>query len=130
MFRKKLGLKLNIIIIAAVLLIAGILAYQGMNMDYKVEDGHIKISWFTGVEIPVKDITGIKVLDKAPAITKITGVDLFNVREGVYTMDGVGKVRLYVSDIGRKIVLVKTSSMIYGLSPSNPEQFVKMINIR
>lgn len=126
----KLGRKLNIIILASVFLVVAIIFYQSINIDYKIEDGSIKINWFSGVEIPIGDITEIRVLDKVPQMTKITGIDILGIRQGVYTVEGIGRVKMYISDIGRKLVLVKTISMTYGLTPENTPQFVNAISIK
>lgn len=127
MLRLVFNRKLNMIILGAVLLILLIVICQGININYKVEGDNIRINWFSGVDIHIKDIYEIKVLDKVPGMTKITGLDIFNIRQGVYSLEGIGKVMLYANDINRKMILIRTSTMTYGLTPEDTQQFVKSI---
>lgn len=126
----KLGEKLNIIILVSVFLVVAIIFYQSIKIDYQVEDGSIKINWFSGENISLKDIAEIRVLDKIPEMTKITGIDIFGIKQGVYELEGIGRVKMYISDTGRKLVLVKTASMAYGLTPEDTQQFVNKISIK
>lgn len=115
-----------VVILIAALIIA--LVYQGTNIDYKIEKGNISINWFTGVIIPIKDIAEIKVLDKAPKMKKIIGVELFGIKQGTFDMEGFGRVKVYSGDISRKMVIVRTKQFTYGLTPDNTTRFVKLIS--
>lgn len=120
-------IRLEYIMIGALIPLMFLFFYQGINIDYKLEDGNININWFTGVSIPIKDIENVKVLETTPKMHRITGMSFMNIRQGIYSLEGVGRVNMYVRDIRRKLVLVTTSKMTYGLTPENPAEFIKLL---
>lgn len=122
--------KMDFIIIALIAFLALLLLYQGINMDYKVEGGVINIEWFTGVDIPLADVEEVKVLDSLPDMQKIIGIEMGNIRQGTYSLEGIGRVKLYARNIKRKLVLIKTNSMVYGITPENPQAFMEQITGR
>lgn len=122
--------KMDFIIIALIASLALLLLYQGINMDYKVEGGVINIEWFTGVDIPLADVEEVKVLDSLPDMQKIIGIEMGNIRQGTYSLEGIGRVKLYARNIKRKLVLIKTNSMVYGITPENPQAFMEQITGR
>lgn len=117
----------NFAVLAAVIIILSVLAYQGMNLNYTVEKGYIKINWFTGVSVPIKDINEAIILDNTPKMTKMVGVELFNIRQGTFSLEGIGRVKMYAGDVRRKLVLLKTDKITYAITPENPSQFLKWI---
>lgn len=118
---------MDFIIIALIASLALLLLYQGINMDYKVEGGVINIEWFTGVDIPLADVEEVKVLDSLPDMQKIIGIEMGNIRQGTYSLEGIGRVKLYARNIKRKLVLIKTNSMVYGITPENSQAFMEQI---
>lgn len=130
MEKKRSGIGLNGFILVIVAFMVIILAYRGLNIDYKIEKGNIIITWFKGVTIPIKDITEVRILDSTPKMTKIKGVDLMYIRQGTYSLEGVGRVKVYSPDIRRKMILISTDKITYGITPGNPRQFANIINGR
>ena len=63
---------INIIVFAALCIMILLLTYKGGNIYYKVQNGNIYINWFSGVVIPIKDITEVKLLDDTPVLTRIS----------------------------------------------------------
>jgi Protein of unknown function (DUF2679). len=122
--------KFNLIVLAIVLVFLIVMFYQGTNMKYKIEGENVRITWFAGVNIPRRDIMDVKVLQDKPKMTRIVGVSLFTVKEGTYTLEGVGRVRMYANNINKKLVLVTTDKMTYCITPDNPEQFVKELGFK
>lgn len=125
-FKRRLNILVLIILVPFIIIIL----FQGFNINYKVVSKNIEISWFSGVKIPIKDITEVKVLDKAPGMIRIMGMSIFNIRQGTYSVEGIGRVKLYVNDITRKLILIKTDKMTYGITPENTKEFVSLINLR
>jgi hypothetical protein len=125
--KSKVFRKSDCIMIAALILLMFLFLYHGIDIDYKIEDENIKINWFTGVNIPFKDIESVKMLDSTPNMIKIMGMDFMNIRQGIYSLEGIGRVKMYARDIRRKMVLVKTSKMTYALTPKDPIQFTKLL---
>lgn len=125
--KSKVFKKSDCIMIAALILLMVLFLYRGIDIDYKIEDENIKINWFTGVSIPFKDIESVKMLDSTPNMIKIMGMDFMNIRQGIYSLEGIGRVKMYARDIRRKMVLVKTSKMTYALTPKDPIQFTKLL---
>ncbi|HBM75130.1 MAG TPA: hypothetical protein DD429_06190 [Clostridiaceae bacterium] len=125
--KSKVFKKSDCIMIAALILLMFLFLYHGIDIDYKIEDENIKINWFTGVSIPFKDIESVKMLDSTPNMIKIMGMDFMNIRQGIYSLEGIGRVKMYARDIRRKMVLVKTSKMTYALTPKDPIQFTKLL---
>lgn len=128
MNKKKAGVNLNHFIAVAVIIMVLIMAYKGASIDYTVEDENIVISWFTGVAIPIKDVVEVRILDETPKMEKVIGVELFDIRQGTYSLEGIGRVKVYSPDIKRKMVLVKTDKMYYGLTPGDAQEFAKLVS--
>lgn len=119
--------KLNLIVIGIVAIVFAVILYQGVRMDYSVSGDSVHISWFKGVNISRRDIKDVVILEDRPNMSKVVGVDLFNIRAGTYQLEGIGNVRMYAGDIKRKLVLVKTDGTTYCITPKDPEKFKSML---
>jgi len=128
--KKHFKRSINFAVLTAIIIIFSVLAYRGMNIEYYIEKGNIRINWFGDVTIPIKDINQAIILDNTPEMTKMVGVEFFNIRQGTFSLEGIGRVKIYADDIRRKIVLLKTDKITYGITPDNPEQFVRWIGKR
>jgi hypothetical protein len=119
--------KLNNIVLLIVVPLLIILFIAGSNMKYKVEGGGVKIKWITSINIPADKIKEVQILDKTPGMNRVFGMDMISVKQGTYTLEGIGRVKMYANNIKRKLVLIKTDDTVYAITPENPEEFKKSI---
>lgn len=128
MLGKRYAFNLNHVVAASLAVMVFAMAYKGINIDYKVENNNIIINWFSGVVIPVDDVVEVSILEETPKMEKVFGIDLFSIRQGTYSLEGIGRVKVYSKDIKRKMVLIKTHKMSYGLTPEDAREFARLIN--
>ncbi|KPU45330.1 hypothetical protein OXPF_12230 [Oxobacter pfennigii] len=121
--------KLSLVILGIVTVIFLVLANKGIDIKYVVSNGSINISWFGETKIPIKDIVEIRLLDELPQMEKVKGVEFFNLRQGTFFIEGIGKVKVYSPDIRKKMVLIKTPVMTYGVTPENAKEFISYIDM-
>ena len=123
----KLSARANAVIIAGTLVVVLALTWQVFTLDYQTDTEGIHISWFLGVTIPLNSIEDVVVMEERPSLSRRAGFNLLQFRQGNYTLEEVGAVKLYVNDINRPLVLIYTDSVIYGITPEDTGAFVEAI---
>ncbi len=113
--------------VAVALIAVAVVGYIASNMEYLVEPDGVVIRGITQVTIPMSEITEVVVLDKAPAMHRNFGISVLNVRQGRFTLIGVGKVNMYASNITRRLVVIRTADATYAITPKDPESFVAQL---
>ena len=51
------------------------------------------------------------------------GIEEGNFRKGLFDVEGIGRVNMYVQDISRKMLLVHHGGELYGITPGVGEAF-------
>ncbi len=82
--------------------------------------------------IPYSSITEIQLLSQPVRIKKEYGLDGARTRIGDFRSDELGQVKAYISDIGRPIVLIRSTGEPKPilLSPEDAEQFIAQMHLQ
>lgn len=91
-----LGLVLAVLALSA-LTVAGMVIYSSLPPPIQVEGDSLEIGGIYGFSLPLSDIEEIALKETMPPITrKVNGFDAGPFRKGHFTLEGMGRGRLYL----------------------------------
>jgi hypothetical protein len=119
-----ISIAVTIVILAAVAVFLTIL-FTSTNEETKAVFGEDSVQ-FTGMygeTYAYADISSVTLEDNIPAIgEKTNGAGLGDVKKGDWTVDGLGKCRLYVMSANGPYVVMKTNGGCVIISFKDPEK--------
>ena len=112
--------------------IGGMLIYGHLSPGVEVKPEGIVISGMYGTTIPSEEITGISLENEIPKIlTRNNGFNSGEVNKGHFTLDGLGRGRLYLESSKGPFICIFTKSgyiMINYKDPSRTEVLYQTIS--
>ncbi len=112
-----------IIILGLMLILAGC---QGA-VDEKPTEIHYELGernvMVDDLEIPYFLIDNIEDVPEIPEMKKIDGIEAGDYRKGIFDVEGIGPVNVFIEDINRKMLLIEHDGQYYGITPGTGEEF-------
>ncbi len=97
------------------------------RMCYIVADGELTLKWwFIKVKIKLQEIVSIQVQDIGLVGVRM-GIGMPGYRFGVFYLPDIGRVTLFSTSMLHDIMIIETASNKYGVTPSDPEGFMKAL---
>lgn len=97
-------------------------------LNYKISDSHVIISRaIKNVEIPFNEIREIwwdRNKFEFEGLVRVFGVGGFFGHYGIFYSSKLGKVNFFATNLSNSII-IKTNSMIYVITPEDPELFLE-----
>lgn len=90
------------------------------EITYALDDRNVS---FSEVSIPFFLIDNIVDVPIIPSMKLIEGIEEGNFKKGLFEIDGIGRVNIYVQDISRKMLLITHAGELYGITPGIGEEF-------
>lgn len=118
--------KVRLAAVVLTIVFLGLLVLAGNRLAYQIVDEQIRISWIRPVVIPLPEVIAVEILDGTVRMRRDFGIGVGNLRQGTFTVEGVGRVRMYAGDIRRPLVLIHTESAIYGVTPTDASEFKRL----
>jgi len=115
----------NFVIIALglVLLLAGCRGAaeeKPTQIHYELDERSVMVD---DLEIPYFLIDNIEDVPEIPEMKKIDGIEVGDYRKGLFDMEGIGPVNVFIEDINRKMLLIEHDGQYYGITPGTGEEF-------
>ncbi len=93
------------------------------NLAYHLGGEGLEIRWgFRPVIIPYAAIAAVQPGQINYAVSRIVGIALSDLRQGVFTAGSLGEGTLYT--VGKEIIWIQTGDTLYGISPADREGFL------
>lgn len=114
--------------------IIAMFAYSLQDNPVEIKDDIIQISGDYGIDLSIKDIQSIELVNELPEITsKINGFALQNIEKGLFRTSTDEKVKLLINSQNKPFILIitKTNEKIYYSSKekSNQEIYNQLIEV-
>jgi ABC-2 type transport system permease protein len=109
--------------VLAILAVVGSLSiefFKGRNLDYTLTAGAVEIGSTT---IPYGDITEVRYLEKIPTLSNRVGTSVGNYKSGTFTVEGIGRGKVYAKDSTQPAVAIFTADTFYIITPENAREF-------
>lgn len=119
---RKIKTVFNIVVVIGVG-IYGIYAFINMNYDYTLNDQGVALTKGKDIDIAFVDIVDVQYFEKLPALSNRVGVSIGNRRNGTFTVAGIGRGKVYASDIKQPGIIIFTSDTFYAITPPNAQDF-------
>lgn len=114
-----------IIMVVVFVGIVGMFAYSLQDNPVEIKAEIIKIGGDYGIDLPIKDIKSIELVNELPEITlKINGFALQNIEKGLFRTNGGEKVKLLINSQNKPFILIitNTNDKIYYSSKEKSNQ--------
>jgi len=123
-----------IIMVAVLIGIVAMFAYSLQDNPVEIKDDIIQIGGDYGIDLSIKDIQSIELVNELPEITsKINGFALQNTEKGLFRTSTDEKVKLLINSQNKPFILIitKTNEKIYYSSKekSNQEIYNQLIEV-
>lgn len=115
---------------AVVLLIVAIAAYVSINFEYVLGEESVTITTGRGVVIPFADVTEVRYFERLPSLSNRIGTSLGRIRSGTFTVDGVGRGKVYATDSSHPAVIIFTAETFYAITPDDAMSFYEQVKAR
>ena len=107
-----------------------LLAYWFPTMRYELDQQAVTISFGRVIHwrIPLREIRKVEVKDLTLSVwaaTRLPGIALFPVY-----YSNVGAVRMCATRAAKQIVLIRTASAVYGVTPEEQDEFTRALQAR
>ena len=123
---KKFKSILNIVVLISVGIYL-IFAFTNMNYDYTLNDQGVTITRGKGIEIPFTEIVEVQYFEKIPALSNRVGESLGSRRNGTFTVAGIGRGKVYATDITKPGIIIFVSDTFYVITPSDAQDLFTRI---
>jgi len=106
-------------------------AARAARMEYRLDPDGLTIVWGEPRTIPYADIRSVERVEGRPRLRRIVGTAISGLHLGTFSLQGVGRVRLYAGRIDQHLVLVDAGPHgRLGLTPEDPDRFVAELRRR
>ncbi|MEN6325943.1 MAG: PH domain-containing protein [Syntrophomonas sp.] len=93
-----------------------------LNMSYRVEEDGLVIKWgIARIKIAWDEIKNINRIAGKSNMSSLFGSSWHGYMIGLYTINGVGAVRMFATFPEKGFIYLKTSRGFYGLTPADPK---------
>ncbi|MDD3268886.1 MAG: PH domain-containing protein [Syntrophomonadaceae bacterium] len=92
------------------------------NMTYRVEEDGLLIKWgIARIKIAWDEISNINQITGKSNMSSLFGSSWYGYMIGLYTVNGIGAVRMFATFPEKGFIYLKTSRGFYGLTPADPK---------
>ncbi|KAF0197177.1 MAG: hypothetical protein FD169_536 [Bacillota bacterium] len=119
---KKIKTVLNTVVLIGIGIYL-IFAFTNMNYDYTLNDQGVTISRGKGIDIAFTEIVDVQYFERLPALSNRVGESLGNRRNGTFTVAGIGRGKVYVTDITKPGIIIFTADTFYAITPPDSQNF-------
>ncbi len=123
-----------VIMVAVFVGIVAMFAYSLQDNPIEIRAEIIKIGGDYGIDLPIKDIKSIELVNELPEMTsKINGFALQNIEKGLFRTNNGEQIKLLINSQNKPFILIitKTNEKIYYSSKekSNQEIYNQLIEV-
>ena len=126
---KKIKTGLNIVVLIGVG-IYFIFAFTNMNYEYTLNDQGVTITRGKGIDIAFTDIIDVQYFEKLPALSNRVGESIGNRRNGTFTVAGIGRGKVYATDINQPGIIIFAADTFYVITPPDAQDFFNKIQAK
>lgn len=102
-------------------------AWGGATLSYAITASHVEIEYGPSlIQIPRAEIEEVRILDQVSGGRRLFGTSMPGLRQGVWSFRETGRITLYATTLDRLVVIV-TQDGQWGISPEDPEGFVRAL---
>jgi len=129
MNNKKFRVAMNVVTVIG-LAIFGIMTLINMNYTYTLSDNAVTITRGKGIVIPFAEIEDVQYFERLPALSNRVGESIGNKKSGTFTVDGVGRGKVYATDATKPAIILFTKDTFYAITPDDAESFFQQVSVR
>lgn len=98
------------------------------NLTYELTPSAVVIHYApANLTVPRQEITGVQVFDRLTEGRRVMGTGMPGLYQGKWSFRETGRITLYAS-VQQQIVVLQTADGPWGLTPADPEGFVRTLN--
>lgn len=126
---RKIKRVLNVVVLIGVG-IYGIYAFMNMNYEYTLNDQGVTITKGKGIDIAFTDIVDVQYFEKLPALSNRVGESIGSRRNGTFTVAGIGRGKVYATDIKQPGIIIFTADTFYAITPPEAQDFFTQLQAK
>lgn len=121
-----------VMIMLALSVVMGYLAYGVYTLRYTVKDDAVEVHWaFHDTIIPINRITGVERHQGTWKAIRLFGASWPGFHLGFYKVAGIGTVRLYATQlVSGELIVLKSDKLTVGITPIDTEGFIRELQSR
>lgn len=90
------------------------------EINYELDERNLTVD---EVVIPYYLIDNIEDVPVIPDMEKIEGTETGNYRKGLFELEGIGPVHVFIQDNNRKMLLIEHDEQYFGITPGTGQEF-------
>lgn len=112
------------LVVVVLVLFIGHQFQAARNMKYTFGSDAVS---FSSVTLQYHDITEVQYLQEVPPLSGRVGTGIGNLQIGTFTVSGIGRGKVYATDISKPALFIRTDKTFYIITPDNAKEHYEQI---